>query len=186
MGDDMTSGFHIESSELVHEGPIVSTERVAVRTPDGSVVDRQVVRHPGAVGVVAVHEGHVVLVEQYRAPIDALLVEIPAGRLDVDGEPLETAARRELVEEVGLEAGRLVELGSFLTAAGFTDELLTLFAALDCTEVGQQVDGIEEAHMTIVRVPVDDILDWAVDGRLRDSKTVIGLFWAHARGLLEP
>ena len=180
----MTGDFSVEGSEMIHQGAIVDTVQLSVRTPEGDLIERQVIRHPGAVAVVAVLDGQVVLVEQYRAAIDDVLIEIPAGKLDVDGEALDDAARRELIEEVGLDPGRLVELGSFLTAAGFTDEVLTLFAATDCVDVGRQVDGVEEAHMRVLRVPVAEALQWARDGRLRDSKTVIGLFWADARGLL--
>lgn len=181
----MAGGFRVEASEVLHRGAIVSTERLSVRTPDGDLIERQAIRHPGAVAVVAVHEGDVVLVEQYRAAIDDLLIEVPAGKLDADDESLESAARRELLEEVGLEPGSIIRLGEFLTAAGFSDEVVTIFAATDCVEVGQRVDGVEEAHMTVLKVPAAEALANAAAGHYRDSKTVIGLFWAQTRGLLE-
>ncbi|MEM7094774.1 MAG: NUDIX hydrolase [Actinomycetota bacterium] len=179
-----TSGFRIEGAEVVHEGAVVTTEIVSLRTPEGGLVDRQVVRHPGAVAVVAVHGGMVVLVRQYRVALDTELVEIPAGKLDIAGEAPAEAARRELIEEVGLDPQNLVELGSFATAAGFCDEELTIFAATECTEVAREVDGIEEAHSQILRVPADEALATAAAGGYPDAKTVIGLFWAHQRGLL--
>ena len=86
---------------------------------------------------------------------------------------------------IGTGAGGGVMIDQ-LTAAGFSDEVVTLFAATDCTDVGQQVDGVEEAHMTVLRIPVAEVLAMAAEGRFRDSKTVIGLFWAQARGLLGP
>lgn len=177
--------FHVEGSRVVHEGKIVSTEMLDVRTPDGGLIEREVVRHPGAVAVVAIHNGCVVLVEQYRAAVDDNLIEIPAGKLDVAGEPLAEAARRELIEEVGLDPNDLILLGDFITAAGFCDEVITIFATSDCTEVERQVDGVEEAHSIVHHVPLGEIEAWLTNGRLRDAKSLIGLFWARDRGLLD-
>lgn len=178
--------FFVEDSRVVHEGAMVTTEILSVRTPEGELVERQAVRHPGAVGVVAIHDGCVVLVEQYRAAIDDNLIEIPAGKTDIPGEPLEIAARRELIEEVGLDPTSLVLLGDFITAAGFSDEVLTLFASNDCVDVGRQVDGVEEEHSEILRVPLAEIDEWLAGGRLRDAKSLIGLFWARELGMLQP
>jgi len=178
--------FFVEGSRVVHEGVVVSTEIVSVRTPEGDLIERQAVRHPGAVAVVAIHDGFVVLVEQYRAAIDANLIEIPAGKLDIAGESLEIAARRELIEEVGLDPKSLVLLGDFVTAAGFCDEVITIFASNDCVQVERQVDGVEEEHSEILRVPVAEIDGWLAGGRLRDAKSLIGLFWARDLGMLAP
>lgn len=176
--------FTVESSEVVHEGAVVRTEIAKMRTPEGDLIDRQVVRHPGAVAVVAVHQGQLVLVEQYRVAIDDNLIEIPAGKLDKAGEATEAAAVRELVEEVGLQPNSsMVELGTFVVAAGFSDEVITIYFTDDCTDVGRQVDGVEEAHSEILWVPIADIDEW-LDTRLIDAKSLIGLFWAKSRGLL--
>lgn len=176
--------FVVEGSRLVHEGVVVSTEILSVRTPEGDLVERQVVRHPGAVAVVAIHEGAVVLVEQYRAALDANLIEIPAGKCDIAGEELAVAARRELIEEVGLDPTSLTELGTFVTAAGFSDEAIAIFFTRDCVDVGRQVDGVEEAHSEILRIPLGEIDEW-MNNRLTDAKSIIGLFWAQAQGLLD-
>ena len=182
-------GFSVERTELIHEGVVVTSEMLYVRTPDGDIVQRQVVRHPGAVAVVAVHQGAVVLVEQYRAPLDSNLIEIPAGKRDIQGEDPKVAARRELIEEAGLDTPSLDDLehlGDFVTAAGFTDEVISIYGTRDCIEVGRQVEGPEETHSTLLRVPLDEIGAWMVDGRLTDAKSLIGLFWARERGLLSP
>lgn len=179
------SGFEVVASDVVHRGAVVTTEIARVRTPEGDIVERQIVRHPGAVGVVAVHNGAVVLVRQYRAAIDAELVEIPAGKLDVAGEPPEEAARRELVEEVGLETSSLQLLGRFYTGAGFCDEQLIIFGTNECVEVPREVEGVEEQHSEIVHVPLAEIESWMHDGRLVDAKSLIGLMWARTAGLLD-
>lgn len=176
-------GFTVIESTVVHEGAVVRTEILDIRTPEGDIVQRQVVRHPGAVAVVAVHEGHVILVSQYRAALDDYLIEIPAGKRDIDGEDPAEAARRELIEEVGLECDSLELLGPFITAAGFCDEELIIYATASCRQVERQVDGVEEEHSEILRVPVGEIDAWLTDGRLIDAKTIIGLYWARDRGL---
>ena len=181
----MTGDFKIVGSTVAHRGPVVSTEILDVRTPSGEVVERQVVRHPGAVAIVAVHQGAVVLVRQYRVALDDELVEIPAGKRDIAGEAPEVTARRELIEEVGLEPQRLDLLGSFVTAAGFCDEEIIIYATAQCVDVGRSVDGIEEAHSEVLRIPLNEISDWLSDGRLTDAKSLIGLFWAREAGMLD-
>lgn len=178
------SDFTVVGTEIVHEGAVVRTEILDVRTPEGDIVKRQVVRHPGAVAVVAVHDGHVVLVSQYRAALDSYLIEIPAGKRDIAGEDPKQAARRELIEEVGLACDSLELLGPFVTAAGFCDEELIIYATNSCRDVGRQVDGVEEAHSQILRVPIAEIDGWLTNGKLTDAKTIIGLYWARDRGLL--
>lgn len=183
MGVD--DGFQVVNTESVYSGPVVAAETVTIQAPDGTLIERQVLRHPGAVAVVAVHDGDVVLIRQYRAAIDANLLEIPAGKRDIVGEPLVETARRELIEEVGLVPAEMVEMGTFYTAVGFCDEALTVFAAWDCKLTERQVDGVEEEHSELVRVPVGEIGDWLNDGRLTDAKTLIGLSWARDRGYLK-
>jgi ADP-ribose pyrophosphatase len=179
------ANFTVEGTEVIHEGFVVRSEIVSIRTPDGDLIERQVVRHPGAVAVVAIHDGHVIMVRQYRAALDRDLVEIPAGKLDIDGEDRAEAARRELIEEVGLDPVSLVELGRFVTAAGFCDEEITIFAATEFAEVERAVDGVEEEYSEVLRIPIDEALATAASGGYTDSKTVIGLFWARERGLLK-
>lgn len=178
-----SSGFAVVSSRVAYAGEMLTNETVSVRTPDGDIVERQVVRHPGAVAVVAIHQGQLVFVKQYRAAIDDELLEIPAGKIDVPGEPPAETARRELIEEVGLDPQHVELLGEFYPAAGFSDEVLTIFAATDCVEVERQVDGVEEAHSQIVRFPVEQVDELLAPGKLLDAKSVIGLTWARERGM---
>ena len=101
-------GFRKLGEELIHHGWVIDLYRERFEAPDGTIMERDVVRHPGAVSVVPVlDDGTVVLVRQFRAPLGREMLEIPAGKLDVEGEDLEAAARRELAEEVGFEAGSL-------------------------------------------------------------------------------
>lgn len=173
----MTPGFRKVDERLIHQGDRVSLGRATFEAPDGSSFERDVVHHPGAVGVVpVVDEGSaVLLVRQYRAPVDRELLEIPAGLRDVDDEPPELTARRELIEEVGMRAGRVEKLCAFLNSPGFSDEVVHLFAAFDLEACDIERQGIEEQHMTVERVALEDVPAMIASGAIVDAKTVIGL-----------
>jgi ADP-ribose pyrophosphatase len=143
--------------------------------PDGRRMERDIVHHPGAVAVVPIVGDEAVLVRQYRPALDAELLEIPAGIRDVDGEPLETTAARELAEEIGMRADRLDYLCAFYNAPGFSDERIHLFVGTGLTEVGRDAQGHEEEHMTIERVRLDDVPRLVASGELTDAKSIIGL-----------
>lgn len=159
-----------------HRGFRFTVHRARFRGPDGIELERDVVRHPGAVAVLPLHEdGTVTLVRQYRAALDAHLWELPAGVRDVAGEPDEVTAQRELQEEVGLAAGRLVPLARFHNSPGFSDEEVQVFLATDLTEVGRTPHGVEEQEMEIARLPLDEVVAMVDDGRITDAKTIIGV-----------
>jgi ADP-ribose pyrophosphatase len=142
--------------------------------PDGQSFERQIVRCPGAVCVVPVEaDGSVVMIRQFRAPLGRAILEIPAGKLDVPGEPREQCARRELAEEVGRVAGRFRELGSFHNSPGFSDEWTTCFLAEELAPVARATQGIEEHHMTLEQVPLAALWDLVAAGELVDAKTII-------------
>lgn len=166
---------------IVDERPAWSGRRLDVtvldvEAPDGSRHEREMVRHPGAVAVVPLHDdGTVTLVHQYRAALDRDVAEVPAGLRDVDGEPTETTAARELAEEAGLRADRLEHLVTFHNSPGFSDEAVVVYLATGLTEVADDRQGVEEQHMVVERVPLDAALAMVDDGRITDAKTVIGL-----------
>lgn len=170
--------YETESSDIVYEG--FSTVRVdRVRMPDGSLAEREIVEHTDAVAVVPIDaEGRVVLLRQYRHALGEPALEIPAGKLDVAGEAREAAARRELLEETGLEAGGLEHLVSFRNSGGWTDEETTVYLARDVRPGDVPEDftaTAEEADMEVVRLPLADALAAARRGEIIDAKTLIGL-----------
>ncbi len=171
-------GFKPLGEEIVHEGPVFRVAIGQVRTPAGDVLTREYVRHPGAVMVVPIVDGHVVMVRQYRAVIDQYLLEIPAGKRDVPGEEPATTAVRELKEEVGLAPGTLTELASFYNTPGFCDEFSYLFLATDCVDVGSDLQGAEEEDMTVEHVALDTVPGLIASGHLIDAKSIIGLLMA--------
>ncbi len=173
------SGFRHLGDSVVHEGAIITLSRATFESPDGDRFERDVVRHPGAVSVVPLlDDGTVVLVRQYRGPIDALLLEIPAGLCDVEGEDPEQTARRELVEEVGRTADAMQQLAAIHPAAGFSDQYVRLYLATGLHEVPHDRQGPEEQHMTVETVDLLDVPGLIASGSLTDSKTLIGLLLA--------
>ena len=162
-------------SQTVWEGRITTVRRERWREEDGEVVEREVIGHPGAVGIVAWDGERVWLVRQPREAVgEPALLEIPAGKLDQAGEiPLDTA-RRELAEEIGKRAERWHEVLRFYTSPGFTDEEVTLFAAQDLADVPDFEPNPDE-RIQIVPWPLDRLDDAIAD--CRDSKSLIGLMW---------
>ena len=148
--------------------------------PDGEIFQREIVRHPGAVSVVPIVDdgAGALLVRQYRSAVDRALLEIPAGKRDVEGEAPETTARRELIEEIGMRPGRLEKLVELFMTPGFSDEYMTIFMALDLEPTASAVQGPEETHMTIEQVALDDVGDLIAAGEIADAKTIIGLLTA--------
>jgi 8-oxo-dGTP pyrophosphatase MutT (NUDIX family) len=150
--------------------------------PGGERFERDVVHHPGAVVMVPYDcaTGEVVLVRQFRAPVGAELLEVPAGKRDVRGEPNELTASRELAEEVGLEAGTLELIGHFYNSPGFSDEETWCYLARDLREVDGSRHGIEEHYMTVERHQLSDAPRLVSSGEITDAKTIIALFLARS------
>ncbi|MGH9157944.1 MAG: NUDIX domain-containing protein [Acidimicrobiales bacterium] len=171
--------FRRLGTERVWQGVVIGLDVDRFAAPDGTEFTREVVRHPGAVSVVPVRDdGRVLLVRQYRAALDGELLEIPAGKRDVAGEAPEITAARELEEEVGMRAGRLVELGRFFNSAGFCDEHSIVYLATGLTACPTTACGVEEEHMTIEDIGLDEVPLLIADGTLVDAKSIIGLLLA--------
>ena len=167
------AGFHILGSRLVAETPFLRLEELDLESPGGEVGTRTVIRIGGAVSVVPVVDDEVVLIRQYRAPLDKPLLELPAGKLDIPGEDPRAAARRELEEEAGFVAAELVQVAQFFTSPGFVDEQMTVFIATGLEEVASQPVGPEEVAAEVVRVPIAELP--ALLPQIEDGKTLVGL-----------
>jgi ADP-ribose pyrophosphatase len=174
--------FTVLSSEEVYAGRVISLRRDTVAMPGGVESVREVVHHPGAVGIVAVDDDdRVVLLRQYRHAVADRLWELPAGLRDADGEPPVETARRELAEEVGLAAERWSLLITQHPSPGFCDELVYLYLAEGLTDIGKPLEFVvehEEADMTVERIPLADAVQQVFDGTIRNSLAVIGLLAA--------
>jgi ADP-ribose pyrophosphatase len=161
----------VVSSRAVYEGRVVSLRVEEIALPNGRTAIREVVEHPGAVVVAAVDaSGDVILVRQYRHPLRGYLLELPAGGLE-PGEDATDAAKRELREEVGLEATTWTPLGCFYSSPGFANERLEAFLATGLREVDADPD--EDEDIEVVRLPLADLLDHP--DRVCDAKTLATL-----------
>jgi len=172
----MSSNFERLDSETLFDGKFISVRRDTFRHEDGEIVERELVNHPGAVGVVVLDDDDQLwFVRQPREAIGVPdLLEIPAGKLDVDGEdPLE-AGRRELAEEIGKRAAHWDSLGAFYTSAGFADEIIHLFLATGISDVDERPEIDENERIDVELRPLSDL-----DGILAeatDAKTLIALY----------
>jgi len=165
------------SSESIFEGHIIHVEKWQVRLPDGSVAPREIVRHRGAAAVVPVDEnGYVTLVRQYRCPIHRCTWEIPAGKLDHDGEDMLEAATRELSEETGLKAEKMELLTDLQTTVGFCDEHIGIYLATGLSQHEMHLDPDE--FLNVAKLPLSEAVQRVISGEIRDSKTVAGLLLA--------
>ncbi|MDQ3758357.1 MAG: NUDIX hydrolase [Actinomycetota bacterium] len=166
-------------SETAYEGAIVDVRTETFRYADGEEAEREIVAHPGAVGIVAHGNGIVWLVRQPREAVDdPALLEVPAGKLDVEGESRLECAKRELAEEVGLEAEEWTEGKRFFTSPGFAEEEVTIFEATGLSEV-EDFEPDPSERIEIVRWPLSD-LDDAIEA-CHDSKSLIGLLELRSR-----
>jgi 8-oxo-dGTP pyrophosphatase MutT (NUDIX family) len=175
-------GFRRVSEENLLRAWLFRVDRFHLLDPDGHPFDRYVIRHPGAVTVVPVHDdATVTLVRQYRAAVDAWVLEIPAGTRDQPDESEEATARRELAEECGLAAATWERLVGIWNTPGVSDQHTTIFLATGLTPTESRPDGIEERFMTVERIRLADVDALVADGTLKDETTVLGLYMARNR-----
>lgn len=166
------------SSEKIFDGRIVKLRVDKVEMPDGRIATREVVGHPGGVGIVAVTENdEIVLVRQYRYPIEDAIYEIPAGKLD-EGEHHRTCGIRELEEETGYSAGKFEYLGFIYPSPGFTDEVTYVYLAEDLHEGESHPD--EGEFLEIEKIPAQKVFEMVMSGEINDAKSVFGIlkYWA--------
>lgn len=181
---DAGEGRPVESSLVVHEGMIWDVVRDTVDLGDAGTVEREYVRHPGAVAVIAMDdEDRVLLLRQYRHPVRRELWEPPAGLLDVPGEDPREAVVRELAEEADLVADSWWELVEFFTTPGGSDETVRIYLARGLHAVPEAELHVREAeeHGIVARwVPLEEAVDAVLNGQVRNPSAVIGILAAHA------
>lgn len=166
----------------IHKGRIVDLSMDTVRFPNGKTGELEMIRHSGASAVLPVlsqldaDDPQILLVRQYRYASGGYLLEVPAGRPDTEGEDWEVCARRELKEETGMTAEKLIELTAIYTTPGFTDEKIHLFLALGLTKGETSFD--DDEFMDTVTMPMSEALRQVRDGEITDGKTICTLLYA--------
>lgn len=165
------------SSEDIFSGRILHLVNDEVRLPNGETSSREVIRHIGAVCVIPITDDNEVIVErQYRYPVEEVLTEIPAGKLDYKDEDRLEAAKRELREETGYTADAWTDLGIFYPAAAYSDEKITLYMARGLHAGERDLD--EDEFINVVKVPINDLIEEVMAGRITDNKTQMAIMKA--------
>ena len=177
-----TTESRVVSRRLIHKGRKFDFEAVATADASGRTIEREVVRHPGAVTIVPVlDDGRVVMIRNRRIAVDDWLYEFPAGTLD-PGEDPEACARRELIEETGYEASSITPLGWFYTTPGLTDEKMRAFVATGLRHVGQALE--EDEQIEVQALDLERVLRMMDGGEIVDAKSMLALLLALRRGLV--
>ncbi|HZX47387.1 MAG TPA: NUDIX hydrolase [Clostridia bacterium] len=160
-------------SKTVYKGRIINLRLDSVVLENGNTALREVVEHPGAVGIVALKDnGDIVMVKQYRKAADQVLLELPAGKLEPGEDPADCAAR-ELTEETGYIAGDLRYLVSFYTSPGFSNEVMHMFLATGLREGENDPD--DDEMVETVEISPDRAMDMILEGEIKDGKTIAGI-----------
>lgn len=169
--------FRRRAGSIVYRGPGITVGSYQYDTPDGDSMTREVVHaHEGSVVVLPYTGTHVVLLRQFRAPVDRVIFELPAGKRDIPGEDPVDAARRECIEEVGLRPGRLTLLHAFYNTPGYSDEESWLYLAEDLEPLETDPQGPEERAARVVEMTLAEALELVAAGDIKDAKTIIGLY----------
>ncbi len=165
------------SSEEIYKGKIVHLFCDTVRLPNGKEATREVIRHVGAAAVVPLtDEGNVILVRQYRYPFSQVMLEIPAGKLDIGEDPID-CAKRELIEETGYDAKELVYLGAFYPSVAMLNEVIHLFLAKNMTLCETNLDEDEFLH--VEQRPLSEVVEQVMRGEIPDGKTQTAILKAY-------
>lgn len=177
------SNFEVAGTRLLGEGVFLRLEEVRLRDRDGREVLRDVVRHPGGVAVLPVDGDRVWMIRQHRVAMGKDVDEIPAGKLDREGEDLASAAHRELAEELGATAQHMEHLATMAPSPGYTDEVIEIYLAEGLEFGARSPQGAEEHDATVLSMPIAEALDSIGTGEISDAKTLIALLeWKRRRG----
>lgn len=166
----------IISTKNIFKGFILDVKVHTVELPDGKTATREVIDHPGGVGIIAITpEREVFMVTQYRIAADQMMLEIPAGKLEIGENPYD-AAMRELQEETGYKTSKLIELGEYYATPGYCGEKLIIYMATDLEFVGQNLD--EGEFLNVEKYPLDKLYHMVMNNEIHDCKTAIGILKA--------
>lgn len=162
-------------SQVMYDGGFIEVLKDTVRLPDGSISTREYITHPGAVAMLALLDnGNLVMERQFRYPLHREFIELPAGKID-DGEDILGTAQRELLEETGYVADEWIHLTTAWPCIGYSDERMEYFLARGLKHVGRNLDDGE--FLEVFELSLADAIEWIRQGKITDSKTIVGLFW---------
>lgn len=162
------------SSENVFDGVLLHVRKDEVELPNGHKSVREWIKHPGAASVIPLlPDNQIILVKQFRYPIGEVTLEVPAGKLDIEGEEPIECAKRELSEETGYTAGKLEKLTTIATTVGFSNEVIHLYVATDLTQGEKHPD--QDEFINTVKIPLTAALQLVESGKIIDAKSIISI-----------
>lgn len=168
------------ATEKKYNGKIISLQVDDVTLPNGKTSKRELIKHPGAVAVIPItKDNKIVFVEQYRKPLEKSIIEIPAGKLELEEEPRATAIR-ELEEETGYTSNNLSFVTSFYTSPGFADELMYIYITDELKALENPVEGDEDEFVEIVELTLAEAKQYVEEERIHDAKTNYAVLYLHA------
>ncbi|MDL4840729.1 NUDIX domain-containing protein [Aquibacillus rhizosphaerae] len=171
------------SSKQIFEGKVVKLQVDEVTLPDGNTSKREIIKHPGAVAVIAITpEEKIVFVEQYRKPLEKSLVEIPAGKLEI-GEKPELSAKRELEEETGYTTDELELVTSFYTSPGFADEIIYLYFTNTLYPLAEEKALDDDEFVELMELSLEEAEELVKENRIHDAKTAYAILYLKLRGM---
>lgn len=162
------------NSEKIFEGKIINLRVDTVELPNKKYAKREIVEHKGAAAIVAIDNDEIILIKQYRKAVEDFLYEIPAGKLELNEDPLNCASR-ELIEETGYCANRIEKLTEFYTCPGFSNEKIHLYKATELKQVGNNLD--EDEFIEVVKVSIDEAKEMINQNKILDAKTQIAILY---------
>jgi ADP-ribose pyrophosphatase len=172
-------------TEHIYSGRIIQVQVDEVELPNGKTSTRELVKHPGAVAVIAITDDNkLVMVEQYRKPLEKVIVEIPAGKLEKGEEPA-LCARRELEEETGYECESLELVSSFYTSPGFADEIIHVYVAKGLKQKENAAGLDEDEFVNVLEISLEEALEFIKEKRIFDAKTIFGVQYLQIANLKE-
>ena len=165
------------SSESVFDGVLLHVKKDTVELPNGHTATREWIKHPGASAVIPIlPDNNIILVKQYRYPVGKVTLEIPAGKLDIEGEDPLVCAKRELSEETGFTAGKIYKLTTIATTVGFSNEWIHIYAAEDLKSGKQHPD--EDEFINYLKMPLKEAVKMVENGEIFDAKSVVAILLA--------
>lgn len=167
----------MKNAEDIFEGKILHVQKHTVILPNGNEASREIIRHIGAVCVIPVtDDGKVIIERQFRYPINSVITEIPAGKLDAATEDRLDAAKRELLEETGITADEWIDMGIYYPAAAYSDEKITMYLAKGLHKGQQKLD--DDEFLNIEEIPLSDLVKQVMSGEITDGKTQVAVLKA--------
>lgn len=161
------------NSKTIYEGKVINLKVNEVRLENGMTAIREIVEHPGGVCIISIDDDkNVLMVKQYRAPFETVLLEAPAGKLNYGEDPL-SAGKREFLEETGYKADKLTFLGEFYPSVGFLTEKIHIYVAENLSKETQQLD--EDEFLNVCKYPLSELIKMVEKNEIKDAKTVIAI-----------